>query len=220
MFKLFFFITLCCILSPVRAQFSNVKKGDILNVGGVKGIVFFVDEDHEHGTMMCIQALRGVKNAWCLNKKYLRRTKAYSETDGRANTEGVFRFTAENGINLDEFPAFAWCKKLGEGWYIPARKELEQFIFYWLGSDNELDWESEDSGIDMENPGDKAKEINRKLIEAGGVPFHNWVYTSTETEKGEIYIFGKNEIRKWWKFFLKGKSAAGQYCVGRAFYNF
>lgn len=220
MLKTVLAFSLCCMLYTVHAQYSNVQRGEILDINGVKGIVFTVDEDHEHGTVMSIQALRGIKNAWCRNKKYFKKTEAFSEDDGQANTKAIFRFVEENGVDLESFPAFAWCKKLGEGWYIPSRRELEQFIYYWLGSDNELDWDNEDSGVDIQNPGEKAKEINKKLIEAGGVPFHNLVYTSTEAKDGGIFIFGKSEIKKWWRFLKRGKGFAGQYCVGRAFYDF
>lgn len=44
-----------------QAQFSNVKLDDILDVNGIKGIVFMVDEAGEHGSIMSIDLIREIK---------------------------------------------------------------------------------------------------------------------------------------------------------------
>ena len=56
-------ILIACFTSLIcSAQVKNVKKGDVLQVNGVKGIVFNVNEDGTHGQMMSVKALRGKQN--------------------------------------------------------------------------------------------------------------------------------------------------------------
>ena len=48
-------ILIACFTSLIcSAQVKNVKKGDVLQVNGVKGIVFNVNEDGTHGQMMSV----------------------------------------------------------------------------------------------------------------------------------------------------------------------
>lgn len=219
--KKWFLLCVCCLPMAAYAQFSDVRKGDILEINGVKGIVFSVDENREHGTMMSIRVLRGKKNAWCAKSKYASGLTMSSRTDGKANTDEVFRFVDVNGIDLSEFPAFEWCRSLGEGWYIPAVGQLEQFVNYWLGNENELDWDEDsetDNIIDESIP--QPKLVNRKILEAGGIPFLNGVYTSTKDSNGKIYIYTYNSKGNWWKFYRRDPMNTDLMTVGRAFYDF
>ena len=44
----------CCIISiAAHAQFDDVRKGDIIDINGVKALVFQVD-DEGHGTAMTV----------------------------------------------------------------------------------------------------------------------------------------------------------------------
>lgn len=209
------------ILSLYAQDFSGVKKGDILEVNGTKGIVFRIDEDGIHGTMMSINAFRGVKNAWCFQSKYVENISADSKTDGMKNTQAVYDYASNNHIDLQEFPVFAWCNSLGEGWYIPAVSQLEQFINYWLGNDNELDWDEDDESdnkIDENLP--HPKLVNTKLLDAGGIAFTSGVYTSTKDKKGDVYTYYYHSLKKWWKFCRRNPMNLDRSMVGRAFYNF
>ena len=55
-----------------NAQVKDVRKGDILQVNGVKGIVFNVNEDGTHGQMMSVKAFRGKKDLFCTKSSYLK----------------------------------------------------------------------------------------------------------------------------------------------------
>jgi hypothetical protein len=204
-----------------------VKRGDVITVNGVKGIVY--QTDGEHGKAMSVKAFRGVEEAWCKSGRLAGRVKTVSRESGRENTEAIFRFVEENGLDVSDFPVFAWCKSLGEGWYIPAIQELEDFISWWFGGDEELDWGSDDDDDDDE--GNKGilvvddgkphpKVVNKAMLDAGGIPFFNGVYSSTENKQGKILIFSYAEWRKAWKIAAISKSSVGKKQVGRAFYEF
>lgn len=66
-------ILIACFTSLIcSAQVKNVKKGDVLQVNGVKGIVFNVNEDGTHGQMMSVKAFRGKQNLYCVKSAYLK----------------------------------------------------------------------------------------------------------------------------------------------------
>ena len=59
MFKRMMLCAVCCIVSiAAHAQFDDVRKGDVVDINGVKALVFQVDEDG-HGMAMTVKALRG-----------------------------------------------------------------------------------------------------------------------------------------------------------------
>lgn len=220
---------LCCLIFGVaHAQFENVKKGDIIDIGGTKAIVFYTD-GNGHGSAMSIIALRGRDNAWASKKKYANSISAYSETDGMANTQAVYEYARTNGINLSEFPAFEWCSRLGPGWYIPSVKQMEAFVNYILGNEQEYDWDSDDE-FGMDAGSVTTKDINDRIIEEGGVPFianvisgsylSMGVYTSTKNKDNKVYVYEMNPNKNVWAFKKYAPMAIDNYTMGRAFYDF
>lgn len=208
---------MCYFLS--HAEFpSYVSVGDIIDINGVKAIVFQT-EDGIHGTAMSIKALRGIDNPWCNNSKISKKIPLMSDVNnGTANTSKLVQFAISENC-LQNFPAFQWCKNLGEGWYIPSVKELECFINYWLGNEEILEWDDEiEQVIDSSIP--FYKNVNEILLNAGGTPFINGVYTSTVNSDGKVYIFNYDRNKNTWSFKLKPKTNLGQDCVGRAFIKF
>lgn len=59
----------------------------MLQVNGVKGIVFNVYEDGTHGQMMSVKAFRGKQNLYCVKSAYLKGVSMLDENDGKANTD-------------------------------------------------------------------------------------------------------------------------------------
>ena len=219
---------LCCTLwGAAHAQFENVRKGDIIEINGTKALVFAIDGEG-HGSAMCVNALRGRKDAWCADKKAANIVNAYSETDGMANTQAVYDYAQSNGINLSQFPAFEWCHSLGEGWYIPAVKQMEAFVNFILGNEQEFDWDSEDE-FELNTEDLTTKSINESMLEAGGIPFISsvagsivtmGVYTSTKTDSNMVYIYEMDQKKNVWRFRKVAPSSIGKYTIGRAFYDF
>ncbi len=213
-------LSVCCM--SAHAQFSDVALGDIIDINGVKGIVYQVDETGCHGTAMSIKCLRGVKDAWCNDKKITKEMPLFAdEQDGLANTKAVIEYANSMGT-LDKFPVFKWAQELGEGWYIPSLKELEAFVNYWVGNEQTIDWDAEveevENVIDDSKP--FYKQVNKKMLDAGGVPFLNGVFTSTVNEDGRAYVFWFNRQKNAWSFMKVKVDKLSQYLVGRAFYRF
>lgn len=219
---------LCCTLwGATHAQFDNVHKGDIIEINGTKALVFAVDGEG-HGSAMSVTALRGRKEAWCADNKAANSVNAYSETDGMANTQAVYDYAQSNEISLSQFPAFEWCNTLGEGWYIPSVKQMESFVNFILGNEQEFDWDSEDE-FELNSEDLTTKSINESMLEAGGIPFISsvsgsivtmGVYTSTKTDNNKVYIYEMNQNKNVWRFRKVAPSSIGKYTIGRAFYDF
>ena len=99
-------LILCACCLTTSAQFADVKKGDIIEIDGVKAIVWQVDETGEHGSVMGIKPLRGIDDAWCKNKKIDDNMPAMNDdSDGLANMQTLYAFAEEEGIPMSDFPA-------------------------------------------------------------------------------------------------------------------
>lgn len=115
----------------------------------IEGIVFAVSDDGLHGKIFSLREGSGLK--WST-------TGAPDYTDERS--DGSLNFATVQGLDPDfeEYPAFAWCASLGEGWYIPAVEELLAIRSAW-GPTNA-----------------KRKALNARIEAAGGVPLSATVF--------------------------------------------
>lgn len=214
-------LLLFCLISlfaSTYGQVSNVKKGDILVVNGVKGIVFKVDESGCHGSMMSVKAFRSPKNSYTSKASNLKGLKLLSKTDGMANTLELFNKASNSNVLLYNYPVFQWCKSLGNGWYIPAVEQLEEFVNYWLGNTIEVDWDDEEDVVSEAIP--HKQKVNNILLEAGGIPFLNGVFTSTMDINGKIYVYIYDKKKDYWQFKQVNPMKMDELSVGRAFYDF
>ena len=219
--KVVLLLLLCMCRISVHAQLDAVSIGDIIDIHGVKAIVFQVDENDNHGKAMTINCLRGVKNMWCNDNTLADAMPTIaSENDGYSNTMTVIEYARSENA-LAKFPVYEWCSKLGDGWYILSLKELESFVNFWLGNEQEIDW---DDAIEEEYEVDDSKpfykQINMKMLDAGGTPFLNGVFTSTVDSDGKVYVFMFNQKKNSWSFRKHPKEKLSKYYVGRAFYRF
>lgn len=203
----------------IAAQYENVKKGDVIEINGIKAIVFQLD-GYGHGTAMSIKALRGKKNVWCPDKKVLQFLNMESTTDGQANTKAIFEYCDAHRIPLSQFPAFDWCKRLGDGWYIPAEEQLKQFINFWLGNEQEFNWDDDDDETGLDLNASSPKEINERIMNEGGTPFFTGVYTSTLNSEKKVIVYDYNENKGTWRFKKVNPTSIKMYMSGRACYDF
>lgn len=96
--------------------------GDYYEDGEVRGVVCDLSEDRMHGLLL---SLDEVWLPWStFRKPDLQAVGATDHADGMANMRAVERYIAVNDLSWDAFPAFAWCRAKGEGWYLPAIDEL------------------------------------------------------------------------------------------------
>ena len=109
------------ILSVAQAAKSTYKVGDYYNDGTKEGVVFEVSADGKHGKIVSMkQSTTTLK--WTSNEKELKRLiGADSQTDGAYNMQKVKTRPDWQG----KYPAFKWCADLGDGWYLPAKQELQ-----------------------------------------------------------------------------------------------
>lgn len=93
--------------------------GDVLTFGDQSGVVFYLDSSREHGKIVSTDS--AVKK-WCSTKEYLRHrdTGAISDDNGMDNLRQIQQIPDWE----ESYPAFKWCAKKGDGWYLPTIEEL------------------------------------------------------------------------------------------------
>lgn len=99
------------------------KVGDYYNVDGKEGVVFWVDETGKHGKIV---SLDQAQKQWCTPDEYRKLLTgiASDEYDGMKNLQSIQKISGWR----NKYPAFAWCADHGDGWYLPAIKELELLL--------------------------------------------------------------------------------------------
>ena len=97
------------------------KVGDYYNDGVKEGVVFEVSADGKHGKIVSMK-LSSEKLLWSSDSAEQKRLiGANSETNGAYNMAKV----KARPDWQSKYPAFKWCADLGEGWYLPAKEELQ-----------------------------------------------------------------------------------------------
>lgn len=97
--------------------------GDYYNVDGKEGVVFWVDETGKHGKIV---SLDQAEKQWCTDAESDKDLTgiASDEYDGMKNLQSIQKISHWR----NKYPAFAWCADHGDGWYLPAIKELELLL--------------------------------------------------------------------------------------------
>ena len=95
-----------------RGKESDYKIGEMLEFGGVLGVVFYSDAH-----MTKVVSVEQSKASWSSEFNVV----GASDYDNGANNMAVVQ-----GVSSwkSKYPAFAWCANLGESWYLPAYNEL------------------------------------------------------------------------------------------------
>ena len=172
--------------------------GELYDVNGVKGVVCQLSEDRRHGLIISLEELY---LPWSVFRKpELRTVGADHRTDGRVNMQTVARYIEENNLSWEDFPAFKWCRKQGEGWYLPAIDELLTIGHNYNG------------GSRLHNDRRARNAFNGTLKEAGGERMDRMVYyfSSTEIDDKNAYTSHLSieppyvvEIPKYNKFLVR-----------------
>ena len=94
------------------------KVGDYYNDGTKEGIVFVVYDGGYHGKIVSVDESY---EQWAVDAVRENATHATSKGGGMGNMNKIKKLPNWKS----NYPAFAWCASLGEGWYLPAFDELE-----------------------------------------------------------------------------------------------
>ena len=94
------------------------KVGDYYNDGIKEGIVFEVYDGGWHGKIVSVDESC---EQWAVSAGCQNATHATSKGGGMGNMNKIKKLPNWKS----NYPAFAWCASLGEGWYLPAVDELE-----------------------------------------------------------------------------------------------
>ena len=159
------------------------KVGDYYNVDGKEGVVFWVDETGKHGKIV---SLDQAADRWCTDAEHRKGLTciASDEYDGMRNLQSIQKISDWR----NKYPAFACCADHGDGWYLPAIKELELLLL------NEEVHDAVNNQI--------AREGKAKLFSKGE---HRAYWSSTE----------RGEWCAWTVYMSDGGAGSGNRSGGR-----
>ena len=153
--------------------------GTICEVNGTKGVVYAIKNNKVYVVSLDEAFLQwSTENVWC---------NCMSD-NGSLNTSDPFDPTycrADGGVrDINNYPAFKWCKEHGADWYLPSSTELQ-----WL-------WDVT-SGGKHEYDCDEMKAFNKILADNGGTAIdEDYYWSSNETSENliEFVAFMRNSV--------------------------
>jgi hypothetical protein len=154
------------------------KVGDYYNDGIKEGIVFEVYDGGWHGKIV---SLDESEELWAVGAVMKNVTGATSKGGGMGNMNKI----KKQPNWKSNYPAFAWCASLGNGWYLPAKEELLSIYR-------------------------NREAINRSLNRRGYEGLTTgWYWSSTESDEYE------HEYCAWLVRMYDGKTQYNpKYCLG------
>lgn len=171
---------------------TKYKVGDVFNN---EGVIFWISEDK---TQAKIVAGKSEKLAYCKDKTTVTNTTSANPNasldDGTKNMAVV----AEVDPGYTKHPAFKYCSEMGEGWYLPARREVKALIAGYHGVATYNDVSAD--GVDPATEGTPCYYFNSQLKSiAGGVALDSKsgggdsVFTSNEKDAANAHYFNVNK---------------------------
>lgn len=153
--------------------------GTICEVNGTKGVVYAIKNNKVYVVSLDEAYLQwSTENVWC---------NCMSD-NGSLNTSDPFDPTycrADGGVrDINNYPAFKWCKEHGADWYLPSSTELQ-----WL-------WDVTSGGKHEYNC-DEMKAFNKILTDNGGTAIgEDFYWSSNETSENliEFVAFMHNSV--------------------------
>jgi len=151
--------------------------GAIHEVNGVKGVIFAIKSDNNGNTYCYLFSMDEEDLQWSTKYEWCNCTSQR----GDYNTNDPFDYF---GMNIDDYPAFKWCKAHGEGWFLPSSTEL-----HWM-------WEMLTNGErDFKAP--SVAKYNEFIVENGGEPFcetYYWSSNETSEDLVEVVAFMNDSV--------------------------
>ncbi len=170
------------------APTSAYKVGDVFNN---EGVIFWISADK---TQAKIVAGRSEKKQYCTDKTTV--TNTTSSNTNASLDDGTKNMAVVAGVDpgYTKHPAFKYCVDMGEGWYLPARREVKALIAGYHGVAT-YDEVSAD-GVDPATPDTPCYYFNSQLKSlTGGVALDSKsgggdsVFTSNEKNAADAHYF-------------------------------
>lgn len=178
--------------------------GDYYAEGDIRGVVLMTTDGGRHGLII---SLDQTTTHWdSFDKEQPHTTGATDRADGERNMATLEAYIAANNLSWDHFPAAAWCRSRGEGWYLPAIDELLAIAFHFNG-DNRTIFNR------------KARQkVNNTLKEHGGKRLDPlmYYYSSSEEDAQRVLIGHMDTKPPYVEPYKKG----GISCLVRAVRKF
>lgn len=112
-------------IKPAPSQ-PAYKVGDLYESNGIKGLIFKLNEDKVSGLIVSLEQPQ-TQLPWSSDLVVIGATSRTNGAENMAVIESIADWQSK-------YPAFVWCKSLGDGWYIPSVNELKELLF--IGSSN------------------------------------------------------------------------------------
>ena len=143
--------------------------GAIHEVNGVKGVIFAIKSDNKGDTYCYMFSMDEEDLQWSTKYEWC---NCMSQR-GDYNSSDPFNYW---GMNIDDYPAFKWCKEHGEDWFLPSSTEM-----HWM-------WEMlTDGARDFKAP--SVAKYNAFIEENGGEPFcETFYWSSNETSEDLVEV--------------------------------
>lgn len=151
--------------------------GAIHEVDGVKGVIFAIKSDNNGNTYCYLFSMDEEDLQWSTKYEFC---NCMSQR-GDYNTNDPFDYF---GMNIDDYPAFKWCKAHGEGWFLPSSTEL-----HWM-------WEMLTNG-ERDFKASSVAKYNEFIVENGGEPFcetYYWSSNETSDDLVEVVAFMNDSV--------------------------
>jgi len=179
-----------CFGISAIAQGKTYQVGDLYDENGVKGYVIKVTDGGKHGLLLSLTiniSAFSYKDCWSVDVDNKFQTEAFHEDDGAKNMAAIAKFIEENGKSWDDFPIFKWARELGDGWYIPAKDELEDIFIAINGGFGKLNKKTmKKFAKTFKKAGGKGSWIGPMRIAATDDTALT-LWSSTEAEGGKAY---------------------------------
>ncbi|MBR2436452.1 MAG: hypothetical protein IKB24_02865 [Alistipes sp.] len=151
--------------------------GAIHEVDGVKGVIFAIKSDSKGDTYCYLFSMDEEDLQWSTKYEWC---NCMSQR-GDYNSSDPFNYW---GMNIDDYPAFKWCKAHGEGWFLPSSTEM-----HWM-------WDMLTNG-ERDFKASSVAKYNAFIEENGGEPFcetYYWSSNETSEDMVEVIAFMNDSV--------------------------
>ncbi|MEG1886345.1 MAG: hypothetical protein RR182_08730 [Alistipes sp.] len=114
---------------------KTYKVGDLFEEGKLRGLVVRTTDNGRHGLILSFE--EGEHLCWggVWGEDYVESFQGFDchctdAEDGWKNMQAIADMIQHTTLTWANFPAFQWCRNLGEGWYLPAINEIGPLLAY------------------------------------------------------------------------------------------